>query len=77
MSIIHIKDITDEIIPFPPHMYELSIFHSFLCFIGMIFTAAVIIAIIKSPEKKAQHYLILSLCLADLLFSSTAGNLYI
>jgi uncharacterized membrane protein len=74
MSIVLIKDITDDIIPFPPSMYELSVFHSFLCFFGFIFTAIVIAAIIKSRQKKAQHYLILSLCIADLLFSSTAGR---
>ncbi len=73
MSIVYVEDITDEVIPFPPHMFELSIFHSFLCFIGFIFTGVVIAAILKSPDKKAQHYVILSLCLADLLFSTTAG----
>lgn len=69
------SEIGDEHLPFPPNMRAAAIFHACISSIGVFMTAFVSVAIIKSKQKKAQHYILISLCAADLLFGVVAGEI--
>ena len=60
---------SDEIISFPEGMRAIAIIHAFLCSVGVLMTSVITLSIIKSKNKRAQHYIIVSLCIADLLYT--------